>query len=163
MVVSLAAVGASKAASKASPTTGLIIGIGALWLITKIAPELFNFGQNVFNKVNIGPETDQFVSGFLNQSRYSYSEDQTGSPNPPPESWWESPLDEGPMPVNRGSILSTPTPPVMDAEKRTTARKAGEATNSWFTNPWYYPWFYFAKEGLEAASNRTNADYFNEG
>jgi len=161
MVAPLAAVGAAKGASKIprNETTGLIMALGAAWLLLQVVPKL----PNVFNKVNIVPETKEFGSGFFNQSRYSYAADQTGSPNPPPIAWWEGVQDEGPIPVNRGSIFSTPTPPIMDAQPRTAARKAGEATNRWFTNPIFYPWFALAEKTAESASVQTNADYFNEG
>jgi hypothetical protein len=161
MVVTLAAVGAAKGASKIprNETTGLIMALGVAWLVLQVVPKL----PNVLDKINIVPETKEFGSGLFNQSRYGYAADQTGSPNPPPITWWEGVEDEGPIPVNAGSIYSTPTPPVMTAAPRTDARIAGEATNRWFTNPIFYPWFALVETTAENASNKTNADYFNEG
>ena len=155
--VGLAAVGVAKKAPKPSADNAgmyLLGGLALVWIVK----------EGIFNPLRKGKEAaEDFGSGFFNQSRYDYAEDQSGSPNPPSLIWWEQLQDDGPMPVNAGSILSTPTPPIMTAEPMTGARDAGKATNRWFTNPILYPWFAFAEKTAESASDQTNADYFNEG
>ena len=155
--VGLAAVGVAKKAPKPSADNAgmyLLGGLALVWIVK----------EGIFDPLRKGKKAaGDFGSGFFNQSRYDYAEDQSGSPNPPSLIWWEQLQDDGPIPVNAGSILSTPTPPIMTADPMTGARDAGKATNRWFTNPILYPWFAFAEKTAESASDQTNADYFNEG
>ena len=157
MVVPVA-IAAGGVASKVPPPSNsngvvyLLGGLALVWLVKQGIIDPFNEIKDV---------AGNFGSGFFNQSRYGYAEDQSGSPNPPPITWWEEVQDGGPMPVNAGSILSVPTPPVMTVAPMTEARDAGKATNRWFTNPKYYPWFFFAEKTVELASEKTNADYYN--
>jgi hypothetical protein len=155
--VGLAAVGVAKKAPKPSADNAgmyLLGGLALVWLVKEGIIDPFR---------KLGAGAGDFGSGFFNQSRYDYADDQSGSPNPPSLIWWEQLQDDGPIPVNAGSILSTPTPPVMTADPMTGGRDAGKATNRWFTNPILYPWFAFAEKTAESASEKTNADYFNEG
>ena len=158
--VGLAAVGVAKKAPKPSADNAGMYLLGGLALVWLVKEGLID----PFRKLGAGVKTaGDFGSGFFNQSRYDYADDQSGSPNPPSLIWWEQLQDDGPIPVNAGSILSTPTPPTMTADPMTGGRDAGKASNRWFTNPILYPWFAFAEKTAESASDQTNADYFNEG
>ena len=167
MVVPLAAVGAvgaAKAASKVprNETTGLIMALGFVWFVLQVVPKI------PLDKLNIGPEAKEFSSTFLNQNRYTYSEDQTGSPNPPPGVWWraewaaEDPLPVGFVSQESAGWRSTPTSPTMDVNEITQAGELGQDTNRWFTNKWLYPWFSGAEKILEEASDQSNADRFRD-
>ena len=164
MVAPLAAVGTAKAASKVpqNKATGLILALGVAWFVLQVVPKI------PFKKLNIVPETKEFTSSFLNQNRYGYAEDQTGSPNPPSAVWWmdewiaEDPLPVGSVSQESAGWRSTPTPPIMDVDEITEASKLGQDANRWFTNKWLYPWFSGAEKILEDASDQTNADRFRD-
>ena len=129
-----------------------------------------NWGQPVVDLVNIGPETKEFTQELCNIDPSTYAEDQTGSPNPPPRSWWEAPEEDDQLPIpttivpapGLDSRWTVPTPPVMEnvPDPRSPARVAGQATNAWFTNPWLYGWFAGAEKIFEEASDKTNQDRF---
>jgi hypothetical protein len=142
----------------------LAIALGVGVLLIK------NWGQPVIDWVNIGPETKEFTEGVFKIDRSTYAEDQTGSPNPPPRSWWEAPEEDDQLPIpttivpapGLGGSWAVPTPPIMEnvPDPRSPARVAGQATNDWFTNPWLYGWFAGAEKILEEASDKTNRDRF---
>ena len=129
-----------------------------------------NWGLPVIDLVNIGPETKEFTQELFNIDPSTYAEDQTGSPNPPPRTWWELPEEDDQLPIpttivpapGLDSRWTVPTPPVMEnvPDPRSPARVAGQATNDWFTNPWLYGWFAGAEKILEQASDKTNQDRF---
>ena len=129
-----------------------------------------NWGQPVVDLVNIGPETKEFTQELFNIDPSTYAEDQTGSPNPPPRSWWEGPEEDDQLPIPTTIVpapglngsWAVPTPPIMEnvPYPRSPARVAGQATNDWFTNPWLYGWFAGAEKILEEASDKTNQDRF---
>ena len=129
-----------------------------------------NWGLPVIDLVNIGPETKEFTQELFNIDPSTYAVDQTGSPNPPPRSWWEAPEEDDQLPIpttivpapGLDSRWTVPTPPVMEnvPDPRSPARVAGQATNVWFTNPWLYGWFAGAEKIFEEASDKTNQDRF---
>ena len=129
-----------------------------------------NWGLPVVDLVNIGPETKEFTQELFNIDPSTYAVDQTGSPNPPPRSWWEAPEEDDQLPIpttivpapGLDSRWTVPTPPVMEnvPDPRSPARVAWQDTNDWFTNPWLYGWFAGAEKILEQASDKTNQDRF---
>jgi hypothetical protein len=138
--------------------TAIVIGIGALVLLTKWAVPKIPV-RAIADKVNILPETKKFAEGFFGIDPGVYAEDQSGSPNPPTRTFWEAPEDEGPVAVWKGTEV--PTPPIISTpDPRSLDRVAGQATNKIFTNPWFYGWFAAAEKILEGASDKTNADRF---
>jgi len=134
--------------------TAIAIGIGALVLLSKWA-----LPKVPVDKLNILPESKNFLEGLFNQDPGVYAEDQSGSPNPPTRSFWESPEDEGPVSVWDGTAV--PTPPIISTpDPRSPDRVAGQATNDWFTNPWLYGWFAGAEKILQGAADKTNANRY---
>ena len=152
------------AARVASNTDGtmLLVGFGALVLLAK-----WGIPKIPLPKLPI-KEAKEFSGGFLNQNRYTYAEDQSGSPNPPSAVWWmdewetENPLPVGFVSQDYEGWRSTPTPPIMNVTEVTQAGNLGQDTNRWFTNKWLYPWFSAAEKILENASDQTNADRFRD-
>jgi len=137
--------------------TAIAIGIGALVLLSKWA--LPKIPLPSLDKINILPEIGNFAEGFVGIDPGVYAEDQSGSPNPPTRTFWESPEDEGPVAVWKGTEV--PTPPIISTpDPRSLDRVAGQATNDWFTNPWLYGWFAGAEKILEGAADKTQADRF---
>jgi hypothetical protein len=134
--------------------TAIAIGIGALVLLSKWA-----LPKVPVDKLNILPESKNFLEGLFNQDPGVYAEDQSGSPNPPTRAFWEAPEDEGPVSVWDGTAV--PTPPIISTpDPRSPDRVAGQATNDWFTNPWLYGWFAGAEKILEGAADKTNANRY---
>jgi len=137
----VAPVAAARAATKIDPTV-LLIGAGALLLLTKwgvgeILPE-------VGAKVNIVPESKEFLSGLLYgaESDYFYAADQSGSPNPPTQTWWEMASDlgatddwknrgAGPIRVEFGTAV--PTSPIIGVNLPSQAERLGGNIRDWFT------------------------------
>ena len=167
--------------TKANTNQLLIAGGIAFLLWQKFG---FDLG-NVADKVNILPEAENFGEGLFNIDPGVYAEDQSGSPNPPPRTWWESPEEDDQLPIPTTLIpapgqqtrvlgeppqkfvigpgaWAVPTPPVMEDVPNPLSpdRVAGQATNDWFTNPWFYGWFAGAEKLLESAAPKTNADRF---
>jgi hypothetical protein len=137
--------------------TAIAIGIGALVLLSKWA--LPKVPLPSLDTINILPETRNFAEGFFGIDPGTYAEDQSGSPNPPTRTFWESPEDEGPVAVWKGTEV--PTPPIISTpDPRSPDRVAGQATNDWFTNPWLYGWFAGAEKILEGAADKTQADRY---
>tara|TARA_R100001086_G_scaffold237000_1_gene160818 strand:- start:206 stop:625 length:420 start_codon:yes stop_codon:yes gene_type:complete len=126
---------AAASATKIDPTV-LLIGAGALllltgWGIEKIIPE-------VRDKANIVPESKEFLSGLLYgaESDYFYAADQSGSPNPPTQAWWEmakdlGATDAGPIPVQTGTAV--PTSPIIGVHPPGRAERYGGNVRDWFT------------------------------
>ena len=144
--------------------TAIAIALGALVLLGK-----WSLPKVPLDKLNILPESEEFLEGLLNIDRGQYAEDQTGSPNPPPQSWWEAPEEDDQLPIptttvpqpGLGGSWAVPTPPIISTPNPTApSRVAGQATNDFFTNPWFYGWFAGAEKVLESASDKTNADRF---
>jgi hypothetical protein len=159
MPVQKAIVGtAAKTASKTDPTILIIGAVVGLYLLRKGV----SFGvDKVKDAAKAGREYGgDFATSFFGTDRYKYAEDQTGSPNPPLKTWWEAPMDEGPVVVYDGTAV--PTPPIMDARIDPTdpGARHGEAAKNWFDNPYYYFWFWAARKTLEEGSNKTNSDIF---
>jgi len=144
--------------SKANTNQLLIAGGIAFLLWQRFG---FDLG-NVADKVNILPEAENFGEGLFNIDPGVYAEDQSGSPNPPPKTWWETEWDkesQEPTPVRDG--LALPTPPIISTpDPRSPDRVAGQATNNIFTNPIFYPWFWVGEKILESSAPKTNADRF---
>jgi hypothetical protein len=134
--------------------TAIAIGIGALVLLSEWA-----LPKVPVDKINILPETRNFLEGFIGIDPGVYAEDQSGSPNPPTRAFWEAPEDEGPVSVWDGTAV--PTPPIISTpDPRSPDRVAGQATNDWFTNPWFYGWFAGAEKILQGAADKTNANRY---
>ena len=163
--------------------TAIAIGLGALLLLGK-----WSLPKVTLDKLNILPESQEFGEGLFNIDPGQYAPDQSGSPNQPPEKWWEarSPeeADELPIPTTRIAVpgqqtrilgdppeaytersgsWAVPTPPVIEnvPDPRSPARVAGQQTNDFFTNPWLYGWFAGAEKVLQSAADKTNADRFD--
>lgn len=129
--------------------TPWIIGGAVVLLMGKFA------WDQVGDKVNIAPESQEFTSNLFGQGRKgNYIEDQTDlSPNPASSGWWSDYgsgdmgglLPREPQPpievINGGAV---PTPPVVAIAPPTAAEEAGAAANRWFKNPRFYPWFHLA-------------------
>jgi len=129
--------------------TPWIIGGAVVLLMGKF------FFDEVGEKVNIAPESEEFVSNLFGQGRKgTYIEDQTDlSPNPASIGWWNDYgtgdmgglLPRKPVPpievINGGAV---PTAPVVKVGPPTAAEEAGAAANRWFTDRRFYPWFYLA-------------------
>ena len=68
---------------------------------------------------------------------YSYAPDQSGSPNPPTQLWWEmaqdlGPTERGPIAVPKG--VAVPTSPIIIADLPGTAERWGGNVRDWFTS-----------------------------
>jgi hypothetical protein len=131
MVVAAAATGATKI----DPTV-LLIGAGALLLLTRWG--VGNIIPEVRDKANIVPESKEFLSGLLYgaESDYFYAADQSGSPNPPTQAWWEMALDlgaieAGPIAVQDGTAV--PTSPIIGVHPPSQAERWGGNVRDWFT------------------------------
>jgi hypothetical protein len=137
MVVAAAATGAAKI----DPTI-LLIGAGALLLLTKWGVE--NILPEVGAKVNIVPESKEFLSGLLYgaESDYFYAADQSGSPNPPTQTWWEMAsdlgatddwIDRGAGPIRVEFGTAVPTSPIIGVNPPSQAERWGGNIRDWFT------------------------------
>ena len=144
--------------------TAIAIALGALVLLGK-----WSLPKVPLDKLNILPESKEFGEGLFNIRPNQYSEDQSGSPNPPPQAWWEAPEEDDQLPIpttivpspGLGGGFAVPTPPIVETpDPQAPARVAGQAVNDWFTNPLFYGWFAGAEKVLEKASKKTNADRF---
>ena len=144
--------------------TAIAIALGALVLLGK-----WSLPKVPLDKLNILPESKEFGEGLFNVRPSQYAEDQSGSPNPPPRAWWESPEEDDQLPIpttvapapGLGGSWAVPTSPVISTpDPLAPSRVAGQATNNFFTNPWLYGWFAGAEKVLENASDKTNADRF---
>ena len=134
--------------------TAIAIGIGALVLLSKWA-----LPKVPVDKLNILPETRNFAEGFFGIDPGVYAEDQSGSPNPPTRTFWESPEDEGPVRVWDGTAV--PTPPIISTpDPRSPDRVAGQQTNDILTNPIFYPWFWLGEKVLKGAADKTQANRY---
>jgi|TARA_R110002051_G_scaffold5580_1_gene28539 hypothetical protein len=137
--------------------TAIAIGIGALVLISKWA--LPKIPLPSLDTINILPEIGNFAEGFVGVDPGFYAEDQSGSPNPPTREFWESPEDEGPVAVWKGTQV--PTPPIISTpDPRSPDRVAGQQTNDVLTNPIFYPWFWLGEKVLKGAADKTQANRF---
>jgi len=135
-MVAPVAAGAARAAGN-TDTTMLLVGAGALLLLAKwgignIIPKLPELG----NKANIVPESKEFLSGLVYgaESDYFYYPDQSGSPNPPTQAWWEMAQDLGPIgpiPVPFGTAV--PTSPIIGVHPPSQAERWGGNVRDWFT------------------------------
>ena len=134
--------------------TAIAIGIGALVLLSKWA-----LPKVPVDKINILPEIGNFAEGFVGVDPGVYAEDQSGSPNPPTRTFWESPEDEGPVRVWDGTAV--PTPPIISTpDPRSADRVAGQQTNDILTNPIFYPWFWLGEKVLKGAADKTQANRY---
>jgi hypothetical protein len=127
---------AAAGAAKIDPMI-LLIGAGALLLLTRWG--VGNILPEVRDKANIVPETGEFMSGLLYgaESDYFYAEDQSGSPNPPTQAWWEMASDlgaigAGPIAVADGTAV--PTSPIIGVVRPSTAETLGGNIRNWFTS-----------------------------
>ena len=123
------------AAAKIDPTI-LLIGAGALLLLTRWG--VANIIPEVRDKANIVPESQEFLSGLLYgaESDYFYAADQSGSPNPPTQAWWDvaqelGPLGAGPIAVADGTAV--PTSPIIGVHPPSKAERWGGNVRDWFT------------------------------
>ena len=125
---------AAAGAAKIDPMV-LLIGAGALLLLTRWG--IGNILPEVRDKANIVPETGEFMSGLLYgaESDYFYAADQSGSPNPPTQEWWEMASDLGaigPIPVAEGTAV--PTSPIIGVVQPSKAETLGGNIRNWFTS-----------------------------
>jgi len=98
--------------------------------------------EGIKNKANIVPETGEFFGGlFLGaETDYYYSQDQSGSPNPPTQAWWDAVdmgQDPGPIAVARGADV--PTSPILIMDVPTAAERLGGAIHDFFTEGKIFP------------------------
>jgi len=124
-----------KKMTKADPTLLIVGGLALWWLSNETAKAL----EAAKNKANIVPETGQFFSGLFRgaDTDYSYSPDQSGSPNPPTQMWWEmaqdlGPTERGSIPVARG--VAVPTSPIIIADLPGAAERLGNNVRNFFTS-----------------------------
>ena len=120
---------------QADPTLLIVGGLALLWMGQRTAATL----GNVRDKANIVPETGEFLGGLFGGAKtdYSYAPDQSGSPNPPTQGWWEMAQDLGA--VDRGPIdvpvgIAVPTSPIIIADLPSTAQKFGANVRNFFTS-----------------------------
>jgi len=127
----MVAAAAAAGATKIDPTI-LLIGAGALLLLTK-----WGIGD-VLPKANIVPESKEFLSGLLYgaESDYFYAADQSGSPNPPTQAWWEMAMDLGATeagPIRVGDGTAVPTSPIIGVTQPSQAERWGGNIRDFFT------------------------------
>jgi hypothetical protein len=135
-MLALPVIGATgKKVTKLDPTFLIVGGLALWWLSNRTAGAI----QGVTDKANIAPETGQFLSGLFRgaDTDYSYAPDQSGSPNPPTQLWWEmaqdlGPTDRGPIAVPKGTAV--PTSPIIIADLPGTAERWGGNVRDWFTS-----------------------------
>ena len=133
---------AAKAASNIDMTL-LLVGAGALLLLGKwgfdeILPE-------VKAKANIVPESGEFLSGLFRgaKPKYFYELDQSGSPNPPTQDWWEMASDlgatsdwkdRGAGPIRVADGTGVPTSPIIGIHAPSQAERYGGNVRNFFTS-----------------------------
>jgi len=131
----------TQAATKIDPTI-LLIGAGALLLLTKWGIE--GPLREAKDKVNIAPESKEFFGGLFQgaESTHSFYEDQSGSPNPPIQDWWEEAsgygslgdwADRGAGPIRVTSGTAVPTSPIIGVTPPSQAARYGGAVRDFFT------------------------------
>ena len=120
---------------QADPTLLIVGGLALLWMGQRTAATL----GNVKDKANIVPETGQFLGGLFGgaETVYTYAPDQSGSPNPPTQAWWEMAQDLGA--VDRGPIdvpvgIAVPTSPIIIADLPSAAQSFGANVRNFFTS-----------------------------
>jgi len=137
----MVAAAAAAGASKIDPTV-LLIGAGALLLLTRWG--IGNIVPEVRDKANIVPESKEFLSGLIYgaESDYFYAEDQSGSPNPPTQAWWEMASDlgatsdwedRGAGPIRVADGTAVPTSPIIGVHQPNQAERWGGNVREWFT------------------------------
>jgi hypothetical protein len=127
--------GAGKKVTKADPTLLIAGGLALWWFSNKTAEAL----EDAKDKVNIVPESGEFLSGLFRGAKtdYSYSPDQSGSPNPPTQLWWEMAQDLGATergPIRVFSGVDVPTSPIILADPPGTAERLGGNVRDFFTS-----------------------------
>ena len=127
--------GAGKTMAKTDPTLLIVGGLALWWFSNETAKAL----EAAKDKANIVPESGEFLSGLFRGAKtdYSYSPDQSGSPNPPTQLWWEMaqntpPTERGPVRVFSG--VDVPTSPIILVERPGTAERLGGNIRNWFTS-----------------------------
>ena len=141
-MLALPVIGATGKKVKNTDPTLLIVGGLALWWLSNETAKALEAAKN---KVNIVPETGQFLSGLFRgaDTDYSYAPDQSGSPNPPTQLWWEMASDlgatddwkdrgAGPIRVEFGTAV--PTSPIIIADLPGAAERLGGNVRDWFTS-----------------------------
>jgi len=120
---------------QADPALLIVGGLALLWMGQRTAATL----GNVRDKANIVPETGQFLEGLFRgaETDYTYAPDQSGSPNPPTQTWWEMAQDLGA--VDRGPIdvpvgIAVPTSPIIIADLPSAAQSFGANVRHFFTS-----------------------------
>ena len=124
-----------KKVTKLDPTFLIVGGLALWWLSNRTAGAI----QGVTDKANIVPETGEFLGGLFRgaDTDYSYAPDQSGSPNPPTQLWWEmaqdlGPTERDPIAVPKGTAV--PTSPIIIADLPGTAERWGGNVRDWFTS-----------------------------
>ena len=124
-----------KKVEKLDPTLLIVGGLALWWLSNRTAGAI----QGVTDKANIVPETGEFLGGLFRGAAtdYSYAPDQSGSPNPPTQLWWEmaqdlGPTERGPIAVPKG--VAVPTSPIIIADLPGAAERWGGNVRDWFTS-----------------------------
>jgi len=130
-----------KKVTKLDPTFLIVGGLALWWLSNRTAGAI----RGVTDTANIVPETGQFLGGLFGgaDTDYSYAPDQSGSPNPPTQLWWEMASDlgatddwkdrgAGPIRVEFGTAV--PTSPIIIADLPGTAERWGGNVRDWFTS-----------------------------
>ena len=122
------------AAAKIDPTL-LLIGAGAFLLLTRWGIE--NIIPEVRDKANIAPESKEFLSGLVYgaESDYFYAADQSGSPNPPTQAWWDVAQELGPIgapPIAVADGTAVPTSPIIGVQQPSQAERWGGNVRDFF-------------------------------
>ena len=131
----------ARATTKIDPMM-LLIGAGAFLILAKWGIE--GTLQGAKDKVDIAPESKEFLGGLFQgaESTYSFYEDQSGAPNPPTQEWWEMASDlgasddwedRGAGPIRVTSGTAVPTSPVIGVTLPSQAARYGGAVRDLFT------------------------------
>ena len=120
---------------QADPALLIVGGLVLWWMSSKTAQVI----EDVKDKANIIPESGEFLGGLFGGggTTYTYGPDQSGSPNPPAQPWWElaeelGPTERGPIPVPDATAV--PTSPIIIAELPSTAERFGANVREFFTS-----------------------------
>lgn len=132
-VIAIPFIGGTGGKMKNVDTTTLLIGGLALWWFSNKTKDALEVAKN---KVNIVPETGEFLSGLIRgaEDTYYYEMDQAGSPNPPTREWWEmdqAGLDAGPIRVP--DAIAVPTSPIIGVIQPGKAERWGGNVRTFFT------------------------------
>tara|TARA_Y100000310_G_C20172352_1_gene574276 strand:+ start:63 stop:557 length:495 start_codon:yes stop_codon:yes gene_type:complete len=126
---------------KNTDTTTLMIGGLALWWVLN---ETKKVAKEAVDKANIVPESGEFLSGLFGgaEDEYYYYPDQSGSPNPPAQDWWDMASDlgatdawkdRGAGPIRMADGSGIPTSPIIGVNRPSQAQRYGGNVRDFFT------------------------------